>query len=234
MLPPGDMPPPPPGGMPTSMLDGLRPLPSPLRPRRPRIPVLPVLACVLLVVAAVAIFTLHGGGHGTAATANTPTAAATASSSSPAARRQAAVALAGLLAQSVTDRASVIQAVTDVRSCGMSLGQDVRTFTGAANSRQALLSRLGSMPGRPLLSATMIQDLTSAWQASAQADRDLARWARDEASHRCTPRKSGSDANLQASYGPDSQATTGKQAFTRLWNPVASRYGLTNYQWDQL
>ncbi|HEX8006257.1 MAG TPA: hypothetical protein VF482_07500, partial [Trebonia sp.] len=209
------------------MLDGLRPAPAPFRPRRPRVPVLPVLACALLVVTAVAIFTLRGGGHGTAATtASTPTAAATASSSSPAARREAAVALAGLLAQSVTDRASVIQAVTDVRSCGMSLGQDARTFTGAANSRQTLLSRLGSMPGRPLLSAAMIQDLTNAWQASAQADRDLARWARDEASHRCTPRKSGSNANLQASYGPDTQAPTGKQACTRLWNPNASRYGL--------
>jgi hypothetical protein len=79
----------------------------------------------------------------------------------------------------------------------------------------------------------MIQDLTSAWQASAQADRDLAHWARDEVS-RCTPRKSGSNASLQASYVPDAEATTSKKAFARLWNPIASRYGLTNYQWDQL
>lgn len=214
-----------------SVLDGLRPVP-PQGPRRPRVPVLPILACALLVVAGVIIFALRGG-HGTAAaTANIPSATATASS--PAAQQQAAVALSALLAQSGTDRSSVIQAVTDVRSCGNSLHQDTQTFAGAANSRQALLSRLDRMPGRALLSASMIQDLTSAWQASAQADRDLARWARDEASHRCTPRKSGSDANLQASYGPDSQATRGKKAFARLWNPIASRYGLTHYQWDQL
>jgi hypothetical protein len=215
--------------MPTSVFDGLHPVP-PQGPRRPRVPVLPILACALIVVvAAVAIVALRGGGHGTAAVADTPSATA----SSPAAQRQAAFALSALLARSVTDRTSVIQAVTDVRNCGTSLGQDARTFTGAAKSRQALLSRLGRMPGRLALSAAMIQDLTIAWQASAQADRDLARWARDEASG-CTPRKSGSDPNLQASYTPDATATTSKKAFTSLWNPIASRYGLTDYQWDQL
>jgi hypothetical protein len=232
----------PPGGTPTSVLDGsvldgLQPVPSPRQPRRPRVPVLPVLACVLLAVAAIVFFALRGGGgHGTAATANMPTATATTTSSaaSSAAQRQAAATLSGLLAQSVTDRASVIQAVTGVRSCGASLHQDGRIFTEAANSRRTLLSRLGNMPGRTLLSATMIQDLTSAWQASAQADSDLARWANDETSHRCTPPKSASDANLQASYVPDAEATTDKKAFARLWNTIASRYGLTNYQWDQL
>jgi hypothetical protein len=220
-----------------SVLDGLRPVPPPQGPRRPpripaRIPVLPVLACALLVVAVIVIFAMRGGGHNTAATADMPTATATASSS--AAQRQAAVTLSALLAQSVTDRASVIHAVTDVRSCGTSLHQDAQIFTEAANSRRTLLSRLGSMPGRSLLSATMIHNLTGAWQASAQADRDLARWAHDEASHRCTPRKSGSDANLQASYVPDSHATVSKRSFARLWDPIASRYGLTSYQWDQL
>lgn len=214
-----------------SVLDGWNPVP-PQGPRRPRVPVFLVLACALLVVAVVAIFALRGG-HGAAATANTPSATATATASSSAAQ-QAAAALSALLAQSGTDRASVIQAVTDVRSCGASLHQDAQTFTEAANSRQALLSRLDSMPGRPLLSAAMIQDLTGAWRASARADRDLARWAHDEASHRCTPRKSSSDANLQASYGPDAQATRNKKAFARQWNPIASQYGLTHYQWDQL
>jgi hypothetical protein len=227
--------PPPSGNMLTSVFGGLRPVPSPRQSRRPSVPVLPVFACALLVVVAViAVFALRGGGHDTAAVADTPTATAAAAASSPTAQRQAAAALAGLLTQSVTDRASVIQAVTDVRSCGTSLHQDARTFTGAANSRQMLLSRLGRIRGRALLPAAMLQDLTSAWQASAQADQDLARWARDEASRRCTPRNSGSDANLQASYAPDAEATTGKKAFTRLWNPLASRYGLTNYQWDQL
>jgi hypothetical protein len=205
----------------------------PRGPRRsPRVPVLPVVVSALAVVVVVTIFVMRDRGTGTAAMANTPSASPAASS--PGAQRQAAVALSGLLARSVADRASVIQAVTNVRGCVASLPQDARTFTGDADSRDTLLSQLGSMPGRSLLSAAMVQDLTDAWQASAQADRDLASWARDEASRHCTPRMSGSDANLQASYTPDAEATADKKAFTSLWDPLASRYGLTTYQWDQL
>ena len=43
-----------------------------------------------------------------------------------------------------------------------------------------------------------------------------------------------SDAGLRASFAPESQATAGKHAFARLWNPVARQYGLTTYQPSQL
>ena len=39
---------------------------------------------------------------------------------------------------------------------------------------------------------------------------------------------------LRASSGPEAQASTDKQAFARLWNPIARQYGLTTYQRDQL
>ena len=79
----------------------------------------------------------------------------------------------------------------------------------------------------------MIQALTSAWQASAQADQDFAQWAQDEATQGCTPNDQ-SDRNYQAAAGPDNQATADKRAFVNLWNPIATRYGLATYQWDQL
>ena len=140
--------------------------------------------------------------------------------------------LSGLLAQSVTDRAAVINAVADVRGCGPSLRQDARIFARAASSRLRLLSRLGSLPGRSLLPAAMLQDLTGAWQASAQVDTDLARWAGDNIARGC--RRTGrSDAGLRASYAPEDQATAAKHAFATLWNPVARRHGLTTYQPNQ-
>jgi hypothetical protein len=228
------------GEMPTSAFERLRPVPSSRGPRLrniPNIPLVPVITGVLVLVVIVAVLALHDGGNSAAPTgaAATPFATASAeSAASPSARRQAAVRLSGLLAQSVSDRAAVVTAVTDVRDCGGSLRQDTQTFTAAASSRQRLLSRLTSMPGRSLLSAAMISDLIGAWQASAQADNDLARWADDEASRRCSPRTSGSDGNLEASYTPDGEATASKKAFAGLWNPVATRYGLTTYQWDQL
>jgi hypothetical protein len=181
-------------------------------------------------VTGAAVFWAHA--NGTAASGTT--AAGTTSSASPqAARRQAAVRLSGLLAQSVTDRAAVINAVVDVRGCGSSLHQDARTFARAASSRRHLLARLGSLPGRSLLPAAMLRDLTGAWQASAQADTDLARWADGKIARGCH-RNGGPDASLRASYVPDRRATTDKQAFTSLWNPVARQYGLTTYQWYHL
>ncbi|MGH3122090.1 MAG: hypothetical protein ACRDND_13835 [Streptosporangiaceae bacterium] len=211
----------------TSMLGDLRPALASGGPRGPRRPLVPVIvaAALLAVVAGIVIFRPHAGSTAAAGTAP--------STSSQNARRQAAVRLSGLLAQSVTDRTAVIDAAEDVRGCGPSLPQDARTFTGAASSRQHLLARLASLPGRSLLPAALLQNLTTAWQASAQVDTDLARWAADTMARRCH-RNSRSDAGLRASYAPESQATTGKHAFAHLWNRVARQYGLTPYQPSQL
>jgi hypothetical protein len=226
----------PPGSRPTSLLGDLRQAPpyggprqpdgGPRRSRRLLIPVI-VAAALIAVVAGALVLQRHPGG-----TAASGTTGSTPSPSSQA-TRQAAVGLSGLLAQSVTDRADVIDAVTDVRRCGPSLHQDAQTFASAASSRMRLLSRLGSLPGRSLLPAAMLQDLTGAWQASAQADTDLAQWAQGKIARGCR-KNNRANARLRASYVPDAQATADKKAFASLWNPVARRYGLTVYQWNQL
>jgi hypothetical protein len=233
-MPPDSVPPPPaypdatrvdgPGLLPyddpaTAMLGDLRQAPASGGPRRPRRQLVPVI------VAGIVISRAHTGS--TAATGAAP------STSSQDARRQAAVGLSGLLAQSVTDRAAVIDAAEDVRGCGPSLRQDARTFTRAASSRQHLLARLANLPGRSLLPAALLPNLTAAWQASAQVDTDLARWAADTMARGCH-HNSRSDAGLRASYAPESRATAGKHAFARLWNPLARQYGLTTYQPSQL
>ncbi len=212
------------------MLGDLRLAPAsggPQRLGRPLVLVI-VAAALVAVVAGVVIFRAKAGS--TAARGTTGT---TPSASSQDARRQAAVRLSGLLAQSVTDRAAVTGAAEDVRGCGPSLRQDARTFARAASSRQHLLSRLASLPGRSVLPAAMLQDLTGAWQASAQVDTDLARWAQDNTARGCH-RSSRSDAHLRASYIPEGRATVGKRAFATLWNPIARQYGLTTYQRNQL
>jgi hypothetical protein len=211
----------------TAMFGDLRQAPAAGGLRRPRRPLVPVsaAAALLALVVGIVIFRPHAGSA--AATGTAP------STSSQDMRRQAAVRLSGLLAQSVTDRAAVTNAAEDVRGCGPSLRQDARTFTRAASSRQHLLSRLESLPGRSELPAALLRNLTTAWQASAQVDTDLARWAADTMARGCH-HNSRSDAGLRASVAPESQATAGKHAFARLWNPVARGYGLTTYQPSQL
>jgi hypothetical protein len=79
----------------------------------------------------------------------------------------------------------------------------------------------------------MLQDLTTAWQASGGADQDFARWTQDEISHGCSPNYQ-SDASYQATAVPDDQATTYKKAFAALWTAIANRYGLPLYQYNQI
>jgi hypothetical protein len=227
----------PPGGMPTAMLDDLRPAPNwpssgwpsggPPRRSRRLIPVA-AAAAVAAVVIGVLVFKGHPAQHA-ASSGSTPAATP---SGSKASQQNAAARLAALLGQSVTDRGDVINAVVDVRACGASLQQDAQIFATAASSRERLLTRLRNLPGRSVLPAAMMQDLRGAWQASAQADTDLAQWANTKIARGCHTK--GTDTSLQASYAPDGQATADKKAFARLWDPIANQYDLTAYKWSQL
>jgi Protein kinase domain len=155
--------------------------------------------------------------------------------SSPAlpSRRHAAQALAALLAQSGTDRAAVTQAVSAVADCSPGLSQDETIFSNAASSHQALLGKLAALPDRSALPASMLQDLTTAWQASGEADQDFAKWTQDEISHGCSTNYQ-SDASYQATTVPDDQATKYKKAFAALWTAIANQYGLPLYQYNQI
>ena len=95
---------------------------------------------------------------------------------------------------------------------------------------------LGRQSGQVVgvLPVPMLAALTSAWQNSIKADRDFAQWARDEISGGCTSGNQSADPHARAAAGPDALATTGKQAFVGQWNPVATRYGLPTYRWNQL
>jgi hypothetical protein len=156
------------------------------------------------------------------------------SGSGSTAERQAATALAGLLAQSGADRGAVVSADVNVGACGSQLAQDARTFSHAAESRRRMMAKLSALPGKSALPASLVRDLTGAWQASADADIDLARWARSALNHGCDRKTINSSPYLRRSYVPDGQATSDKQAFIALWDPIARQYGLTSYQTDQI
>ena len=142
--------------------------------------------------------------------------------------QQAATALAGLLRQSSSDRSAINDAYNDAYGCGGNLSIDQRTFQQAASSRQYLLNQLASLPNAQTLPAQMLADLTSAWQASLSVDNDYAQWAGDENSSGCTLQ----DPGYAAAETPNEQATTDKNAFVSLWNPVAGRYSLPQYSGD--
>jgi hypothetical protein len=195
-----------------------------------------IAAVLVVVVVGVIILAMHGGSGSNSPTAGGTTGATptTSSAANAQAEQQAATQLAALLPQSGADRGAVIDADVNVSNCGKNLAQDVSTFNKSASNRQTLLSKLDSLPGRSALPAALVTSLSGAWQTSAQADSDLAKWAQDELSGGCHKSKTANDPNLKASYGPDGQATTDKQTFVKLWNPLATKYGLKTYQVDDL
>jgi hypothetical protein len=160
---------------------------------------------------------------------SSPSQSASASSAPPTEQSQAK-SLAALLAVSARDRASIIGAYNDVANCGSDLAKDARTFQDAAKSRQAALSHLPSFSALP---SGMMTALAGAWQNSLRADQDLAGWTQDEIAKGCTPGDT-SDPKFQATFGPDTQATADKRAFVSQWNPIATRYGLSTYQTNEL
>jgi hypothetical protein len=176
----------------------------------------------------------------TAAPASSPPSPVASSPASPLAsssalppRQQAAQALAALLAQSGTDRASVAQAVIAVQDCSPGLSQDETIFSNAASSRRALLGKLAALPDSFALPPSMLRDLTTAWQASSQADQDFAKWTQDEIRQGCSANYL-SDASYQAATVPDEQATKYKKVFATRWTAIANEYGLPSYQYNQL
>jgi hypothetical protein len=164
---------------------------------------------------------------------SSPSASTSASVSSTATERQAASAVAGMLANSVTDRTAIDGAYSDVDRCGPNLAGDAAVFAGAANSRRGLLASLATMTGRSALPPALLDDLTTAWQASITADQGYATWASDEVSQGCVANDT-SDPGYRATIAPDSEATAYKTAFAAEWNPIATRYGLTTFQQSQL
>jgi hypothetical protein len=199
--------------------------------KRPRLLVGGVAGLVIIIVIAVVLSSQGGssstGGNGTAAAATSPS-ATTSSAAIAMTQGQAATALSGLLSQSGGDRADVSAAVFDVEGCGNSLAKDAQVFNKAAANRRTLLTKLAQLPGRSALSPAMITDLTGAWQASATVDSDLAKWAQDQVGH-C---KQGNtkDPNYTATIPFDSEATNDKNAFVKLWNPLAKKDGLPTRQ----
>jgi hypothetical protein len=204
------------------------------RPRRLLLAGLIVLVAAVIVVPAVLIaHSLHGITGGSAAAQPTTKQPARNGATAAPSQRAAAASLAALLAQTATDRSSIVNAVGAVEHCTAALAQAPQVFQNAAASRQRLLQQLAGLSGRSALPAAMLQELTGAWQASAAVDTDLGKWAQDEAAGGCKP-NDHANANYQASVGPDGQATNDKTAFAASWNAIATKYGLTPYRTSQL
>ncbi|GAB7182734.1 hypothetical protein ATKI12_2565 [Kitasatospora sp. Ki12] len=131
-------------------------------------------------------------------------------------------------------RKVVTSAVEAADGCGSAVDVRYRAsqLRQAAVGRDSLVTRLQGVDASALPGGTdLVAQLSSAWKASAAADRAFARWADDVA---------GCDGNAphtadwNEAYGQSQLATAAKKAFAAGWNPLADRYGLAHCDPDAI
>jgi serine/threonine protein kinase len=236
---------------------GLVAPPGPFRPSGPpprrtsRRGVLIGVAAVVVLIAVGAVAFLVGKGKpatttnagnvvGASSSVTSPAASPSVSSSSSAppssapAQPPGAAAMATLasyLSQSANVRPNVSNAVNGIQACTETPAQAEASVEQAITARQNILNGLqtlsvGALPN----GAQLVSALKTAMQNSLNADNDYHAWMADVAS-------SGSSCATNASQNPnyadaltaDGAATTSKEAFVNLWNPMAPTYGQPTY-----
>ncbi|MFD8572654.1 hypothetical protein [Streptomyces sp. NPDC059639] len=150
--------------------------------------------------------------------------------------KEQAVALDKLLAESNNSRAAVIRSVANIGSC-KELPTAAKDLRGAAQQRNDLVTKLGTLSVDKLPdNAALTAALTQAWKASASADSHYAAWADQIAGNKKLCHKGRAKATPQRRAGDASSGTasTQKAAASKLWNGIASKYGLTQRSAVQL
>ncbi|MET9411896.1 hypothetical protein ABZX90_40210 [Streptomyces sp. NPDC002935] len=206
-----------------------------------RLPVIAAVGIGIIVLGFGAGALLSGGGgddDGKDDTGKTVAATAPATQDSSKAAdpvKAQAVELDKLLADSTSSRDAVIRAVANVKACN-NLDQAASDLRDAAKQRGELVTRLSALavdklPSHDELSAA----LTNGWKASAAADNHYAAWA-DQVNDKKGCRKGNARPTGQSRAGDAASGTasTQKEKAARLWNSIASKYGLTQRARTQL
>jgi hypothetical protein len=220
-------------GWPSGNYQVLEPGAPPERSRSPWLWVVVIIAVLLVgggaAIAAVKL-TKHSSGTpiGAPSTRHPATTGGTtggAPTSASADGRAQAQAIDTLLNASSASRQKLGPALTAVDGCGDVNGaigtlQQVTTERDG-QVRQGQSLAVDQLNGGAQLKGALVQALTF----SLQADQKYTAWAQAVAAGGCSGHATH-DANFAAAETASASATTNKQQFVALWNPVAATYGL--------
>ena len=128
-------------------------------------------------------------------------------------------------------RPTVQAAINNVQNCSESPATAEDTIQQAISTRQNILQGLQTLSVSGLPNGTqLVSALTTAMQNSLNADTDYHAWMGDLVS---SGNNCGSNPNQDSNYvngnAASSSATTSKNAFLSLWNPMAPTYGQPTY-----
>jgi len=150
----------------------------------------------------------------------------------PALAVQQAAALGTLLTSSAATRTALHQAVGQVSTCA-NLSGAVGQLRNVVSQRSGEYSRVAGLPTSALPGGAAVKSqLLTALSRSLTADRDFLTWAQHQQGGGCTP--GNQSGGYQAAFSASLQAEAAKQAFVRVWNPVAARYGIKSSSPDDI
>jgi serine/threonine protein kinase len=137
-----------------------------------------------------------------------------------------------LLKGNLGSRVTLGNAVSDVKTC-TNLSFAVTQIQTVDNSRateftDAKKLQTGAIPNGGALKSELLQSL----QISVTTDGEYLSWAQQQETTGCASGESSS--YYQQALADDSTATTDKTMFVDTWNPIAIKYGLTQYQAGQI
>jgi len=199
--------------------------------RRPGVIRLTLAAAAVAIAAAAAIGvalpdrSTPGTPAGSSPAVSSPAASSAPSSSSastPAPRQAAAV--NNLLTSSTATLKALKGAVSEVRDC-TNLPSAVHQIQNVVNQRSAEYNQASALSTSALANGpTVKSDLISALRNSLNADKDYLTWAQQQLNPECAPTVQSSA--YIAANNASHQAGASKEAFIRVWNPVAAQYGI--------
>ena len=131
------------------------------------------------------------------------------------------------LARSASVRSTIQSAINGVQRCSESPSGGEATLQQAIDTRQDILNGLPALSVSGLPNGTqLVSTLTTTMQDSIAADKDYQGWMRDFANSGSPCGSDPSqDSNYAAAVNVSNAATTAKNAFVAIWDPMAPRYG---------
>ncbi|RII11756.1 hypothetical protein DSC45_27990 [Streptomyces sp. YIM 130001] len=144
--------------------------------------------------------------------------------------KQQAEKLDKLLEDSNNSRAAVIRSVELIKSC-KNLPQAARDLRGAAKQRNGLVARLGELKVDKIPdNAKLTASLNKAWKASASADNHYAAWAGETCKGKGKNKKAGQTPHKRSGDRQSGVASASKKEAVATWNPLATKWQLTQRQ----
>jgi hypothetical protein len=139
--------------------------------------------------------------------------------------RSQAMAIDALLSSSSKSRGQLGPALDQVEECG-DLNAATATLQQVVTERDDQVRQGQSLAVDQLEHGDQLRTLlVQALTYSRKADQSFVTWAHNAAGTGCTG-KATHDADYAAAQAASANATTSKQSFVQLWNPIATKYGL--------